>query len=94
MCQSIIWVELYPLISKIFVQCLPSLICFTPFSRRSTLILGFRGFFQFYPAPMHFNSKNVNAVMESKYAQEYQKLNEEYIEYEKIKQQYLKELES
>jgi SSS family solute:Na+ symporter len=46
-------------------------------------------FFQFYPAPMHFNSKNVNAVMESKYDQEYQKLNEEYIEYEKIKQQYV-----
>jgi Na+/proline symporter len=46
-------------------------------------------FFQFYPAPLHFNSKNVKTVMESEYADEYQRLNEEYIEFEKTKQQYV-----
>jgi SSS family transporter len=46
-------------------------------------------FFQFYPAPLHFNSKNVNTVMESEYADDYQKLNEEYIVLEQTKQQYV-----
>ncbi len=46
-------------------------------------------FFQFYPAPLHFNSKNVKTVMESEYADDYQRLNEEYIVLERTKQQFV-----
>ncbi len=46
-------------------------------------------FFQFFPAPLHFNSKNVTAVMQSEYAGEYQELNEKYIGFEQTKQKYV-----
>lgn len=46
-------------------------------------------FFQFYPAPVHFNTANTKMVMQSEYADEYKKLNEEYSELEHVKQQYV-----
>lgn len=46
-------------------------------------------FFQFFPAPMHFNSANEKMVLQSEYASEYKKLNEEYMIHEQTKQQYV-----
>lgn len=46
-------------------------------------------FFQFYPAPLHFNTANEKMVLNSEYAGEYQKLNEEYQVLEQTKQQYV-----
>lgn len=46
-------------------------------------------FFQFYPAPLHFNTANEKMVLNSEYAGEYQTLNEEYQLLEQTKQQYV-----